>query len=86
MNLTTHLRLVPKPKMSGAITSLPQYALIIAWWSVKIGTTLRFYFYESTQQLNLTLIRLSNTMKQNPSLDKLIVVQVAKNFPTFYRT
>jgi hypothetical protein len=40
MKLTTHLNLVPRSKMHGAISPLPQYAFM-AWCSVKsIGTTL----------------------------------------------
>jgi hypothetical protein len=38
MKLTTHLHLVPRPRMLGAIPSLPQYALM-AWCSVKKKST-----------------------------------------------
>jgi hypothetical protein len=42
VKLTTHLQLVPRSRMSGAISPLPQY-VFIAWWSVKsTGTTLPF--------------------------------------------
>jgi hypothetical protein len=39
VKLTTHLHLMPRSRMRGAIPPLPQYAFM-AWWSVKsTGTT-----------------------------------------------
>jgi len=52
MALTTHLRLVPKLRMSGAIPLLPQYA-VIAW----TGTALTFTTRQSLTQQSETRLQ-----------------------------
>jgi hypothetical protein len=42
VKLTTHLHLVPRWGMRGAIPQLPQYAFM-AWWSVKSQGELYLY-------------------------------------------
>jgi len=39
VKLTTHLRLVPRSKMGGAVPPLPQYAFV-AWYWVRESTGL----------------------------------------------
>jgi hypothetical protein len=43
VKLSTHLRLVPRSRMRGAIPPLPQYSFM-AWCSVKIQGHLYFFF------------------------------------------
>jgi hypothetical protein len=47
VKLTTHLHLVPRSRMSGAIPPFPQYASM-TWCSVKKSTGTTFYFGDIT--------------------------------------
>jgi len=44
MKLNTHLYLMPRSRMCGAVPPLPQY-VFMAWYIVKHGDTLTFYLY-----------------------------------------
>jgi len=52
VKLTTHLQLVPKSRMRGAISPLPQY-FFMAWFSVKHRDNFTFTFTHITEGLGI---------------------------------
>jgi hypothetical protein len=49
VKLTTHLHLVPRSRMRGAIPPFPQYAFM-AWCSVKAQGKLYLFYFINTQR------------------------------------